>query len=74
MTPAAALERGLQQLGMALAAETRERLLQYIALLSKWNRIYNLTAIRDPEAIRSRALRRLLNVATKHRMPAQEST
>ena len=48
MTPAAALERGLHQLGMALAAETRERLLQYIALLSKWNRTYNLTAIRDP--------------------------
>src|SRR4051794_41960965 len=56
MTPAAALERGLQQLGMALAPETRERLLQYIALLAKWNRTYNLTAVRDPEAMVSHHL------------------
>jgi 16S rRNA (guanine527-N7)-methyltransferase len=51
MTPGAALERGLEQLGIALAAETRERLLQYISLLAKWNRTYNLTAIRDSDAM-----------------------
>jgi 16S rRNA (guanine527-N7)-methyltransferase len=48
MTPRAALERGVEQLALALPAGAREQLLQYLALLEKWNRIYNLTAIRDP--------------------------
>jgi 16S rRNA (guanine527-N7)-methyltransferase len=48
MTPRTALERGLEQLALALPAGAREQLLQYLALLAKWNRIYNLTAIRDP--------------------------
>jgi 16S rRNA (guanine527-N7)-methyltransferase len=71
MTPAAALERGLQQLGMALAPETRERLLQYIALLSKWNRTYNLTAIRDPEAMVSHHLLDALAVLPHLPLPAE---
>lgn len=48
MTPPAALDRGLAQLALALPAGARERLLDYMALLVKWNRTYNLTAIRDP--------------------------
>jgi 16S rRNA (guanine527-N7)-methyltransferase len=48
MTPRTALERGLEQLALALPASASEQLLQYLALLDKWNRIYNLTAIRDP--------------------------
>jgi 16S rRNA (guanine527-N7)-methyltransferase len=48
MTPAAALERGLAEAGVELPAGARERLLDYTALLAKWNRTYNLTAIRDP--------------------------
>ena len=48
MTPAAALDRGLRELALALPAGGRERLLDYMALLLKWNRTYNLTAIRDP--------------------------
>ncbi len=56
MTPDAALERGLQQLGIALPAGTRERLLHYVALLAKWNRTYNLTAIRDADAMVSHHL------------------
>jgi len=48
MTPRTALERGLEQLALALPAGASEQLLQYLALLDKWNRIYNLTAIRDP--------------------------
>lgn len=48
MTPRSALERGLEELALALPAGAREQLLQYLALLDKWNRIYNLTAIRDP--------------------------
>ena len=48
MTPAAALDRGLGELALALPAGARDRLLDYTALLVKWNRTYNLTAIRDP--------------------------
>jgi 16S rRNA (guanine527-N7)-methyltransferase len=48
MTPRAALERGLDELGLALSDEARARLLQYLALIEKWNRTYNLTAVRDP--------------------------
>ncbi|CAG0969349.1 partial Ribosomal RNA small subunit methyltransferase G, partial [Burkholderiales bacterium] len=46
---AAALDSGLADLGLALAAEQRQALLDYLALLHKWNRVYNLTAVREPE-------------------------
>jgi 16S rRNA (guanine527-N7)-methyltransferase len=48
MTPWAALERGLGELALPMPHEARDRLLQYLLLLEKWNRTYNLTAIRDP--------------------------
>lgn len=48
MTPGTALDRGLEEMALRLAPEMRERLLGYVALLAKWNRTYNLTAIRDP--------------------------
>jgi 16S rRNA (guanine527-N7)-methyltransferase len=51
MTPAGALERGLADSGLELPAGAPERLLEYIALLAKWNRTYNLTAVRDPLAM-----------------------
>jgi 16S rRNA (guanine527-N7)-methyltransferase len=51
MTPDAALDRGLGEMALALPGGARERLLDYVALLAKWNRTYNLTAIRDPLAM-----------------------
>ena len=48
MTPQAALDRGLAELALPLAPGATEKLLRYVALLEKWNRTYNLTAIRDP--------------------------
>jgi 16S rRNA (guanine527-N7)-methyltransferase len=48
MTPSLALERGLAELALALPRRASERLLQYLELLGKWNRTYNLTAISDP--------------------------
>lgn len=51
MTPGAALDRGLGEMALPLPASARERLLDYAALLAKWNRTYNLTAIRDPFAM-----------------------
>jgi len=51
MTPRSALDRGLGEMALALPAGARERLLDYVALLVKWNRTYNLTAIRDPRGM-----------------------
>jgi len=51
MTPDAALNRGLGEMTLELPAGARQRLLDYVALLVKWNRTYNLTAIRDPLAM-----------------------
>ncbi|MGQ0577532.1 MAG: 16S rRNA (guanine(527)-N(7))-methyltransferase RsmG [Betaproteobacteria bacterium] len=41
------LRQGIADLGLALPQSTTERLLEYLALLAKWNRVYNLTAIRE---------------------------
>jgi 16S rRNA (guanine527-N7)-methyltransferase len=49
MTVVSGLADGLESLGLALAAPTRDRLLVYLALIEKWNRVYNLTAIREPD-------------------------
>jgi len=51
MTPGAALDRGLAEIPLALPADARTGLLDYLALLVKWNRTYNLTAVRDPLAM-----------------------
>jgi 16S rRNA (guanine527-N7)-methyltransferase len=48
MTPQAALDRGLGELALGLPADAPEKLLAYLRLLGKWNKTYNLTAIRDP--------------------------
>ena len=43
----AALARGVEALGLALREPQIERLERYLDLLEKWNRVYNLTAIRE---------------------------
>jgi 16S rRNA (guanine527-N7)-methyltransferase len=48
MTPLEALNRGVGELGLDLPQGATELLMQYTALLAKWNRTYRLTAIRDP--------------------------
>jgi 16S rRNA (guanine527-N7)-methyltransferase len=50
------LAAGLQQMGIALDAAQQRRLLAYLALLQKWNRVFNLTAVRDPAQMVSRQL------------------
>jgi 16S rRNA (guanine527-N7)-methyltransferase len=45
----AILADGLRALGLDVGAATQARLLDYLELLTKWNRTYNLTAIREPE-------------------------
>jgi 16S rRNA (guanine527-N7)-methyltransferase len=51
VSDAVALERGLAALAPELPAEVRARLAAYAALLVKWNKVYNLTAIRDPQSV-----------------------
>lgn len=50
------LEKGLVELGFTAQPKVRDALLTLLALLHKWNRAYNLTAVRDPEDMVSRHL------------------
>ena len=45
---AGALEAALEALGLQLSQAQRRQLLDYVDLLERWNRTYNLTAVRDP--------------------------
>jgi 16S rRNA (guanine527-N7)-methyltransferase len=49
MSNAFTLDEGVSRLGVALSEGGIETLERYLALLAKWNRTYNLTAIREPE-------------------------
>lgn len=48
------LARGLDESGLELDAAARARLLDYVALLVKWNRVYNLTSVRKPQDMLTR--------------------
>ena len=43
-----ALKSGAAELGLSLSDAQLEQLLGYLALIQKWNKVYNLTAVRDP--------------------------
>ncbi|MGM0633909.1 MAG: 16S rRNA (guanine(527)-N(7))-methyltransferase RsmG [Pseudomonadota bacterium] len=53
---AALLDQGLDEAAILLSTGQKQQLLDYVALLDKWNRAYNLTAVRDPGAMISRHL------------------
>lgn len=44
----AVLVAGLDALGLSLSDAQVTQMLDYLALLQKWNKVYNLTAVRDP--------------------------
>ncbi|WP_085919188.1 16S rRNA (guanine(527)-N(7))-methyltransferase RsmG [Halomonas sp. CSM-2] len=48
------LDEGLSALGTPITAQQRDQLLGLLALLHKWNRAYNLTAVRDVNDMVSR--------------------
>lgn len=50
------LEAGLQALALSLQPAQVDQLLEYLALLAKWNRTYNLTAIRHADEMLSHHL------------------
>jgi 16S rRNA (guanine527-N7)-methyltransferase len=43
------LKAGVAELGLSLGEAQLEHLLGYLALIQKWNKVYNLTAVRDPQ-------------------------
>ena len=45
----AKLEAGLKEAGIELSDAIRQKLLDYLSLMHKWNKVHNLTAVRDPE-------------------------
>ena len=45
---AAGLSAGILALGLDLSADRQKLLLDYVTLIQKWNKVYNLTALRDP--------------------------
>lgn len=47
----AALEEGARALGLSPDAAQIDQLLAYGVLILKWNKVYNLTALRDPAAV-----------------------
>jgi 16S rRNA (guanine527-N7)-methyltransferase len=43
------LADGLARLKLSLPPETQQKLLDYLALVQKWNKVYNLTAVREAD-------------------------
>lgn len=56
------LARGARELGVEVSPAQQQQLLAYLALLIKWNKAYNLTAVRDPDEMVSRHLLDSLSV------------
>lgn len=57
------LDTGLAKLGLDLPESVRDALIAYVELLAKWNKAYNLTAVRDPAEMVTRHLLDSLAVA-----------
>ncbi len=56
MTVEHQLAAGIAALGLSLPEGAETKLLAYLALLEKWNRVYNLTAVRNAERMVSHHL------------------
>ena len=56
MTVSAQLTAGVAALGLSLPEDVEAKLSAYLALLDKWNRVYNLTAVRETERMVSHHL------------------
>jgi len=50
------LEHGLKQMGLHYSVEVQQKLVHYIQLIARWNKAFNLTAIRDVEEMVSKHL------------------
>jgi 16S rRNA (guanine527-N7)-methyltransferase len=65
------LASGVAALGLALSGAQQAQLTAYVALLAKWNKTYNLTAIRDPQRMITHHL--LDALAVVPHLPAQSA-
>ncbi len=63
MTLAEKLAQGVADLRLALPEKTQRTLLDYLALIQKWNKVYNLTAVREAENMLGQHLLDCLAVA-----------
>lgn len=70
MSEADILRQGATKMGLVLDDATQAQLLAYVALLFKWNKVYNLTAIRDKREMVSHHLLDSLAVVP-HLWPGQ---
>ena len=46
---AAVLEQGIKDMTLDVTPEQQTKLMGYLALMNKWNAVYNLTSLRDPQ-------------------------
>jgi 16S rRNA (guanine527-N7)-methyltransferase len=44
----AKLEAGLHEMSLQISADQQQKLIDYVALIYKWNQVHNLTAVREP--------------------------
>ncbi|MBI3348150.1 MAG: 16S rRNA (guanine(527)-N(7))-methyltransferase RsmG [Burkholderiales bacterium] len=68
------LEAAARDLGLDLSDTQLDQLMAYLALLQKWNKVYNLTAVRDPAQMLSHHLIDSLSVIAplrRHGAPAR---
>lgn len=47
----AQLERGLKEMNIELSPDSIDKLIDFLRMMVKWNRVYNLSAIREPEQV-----------------------
>ena len=45
------LSKGLAELGLDLSEQQQAQLLSYLALIERWNKVYNLTALRQQDTM-----------------------
>ena len=63
MTLEQQLEDGLKTLNINVETDVQGALVEYLQLLAKWNRAYNLTAVRDPKQMVTRHILDSLSIA-----------
>lgn len=68
----AALAQGIATLGLSLPDGAPEQLLAYLDLIGRWNQVYNLTAVRDPQQMLTQHLLDCLAVVEPLRRQATE--
>lgn len=49
MSQAAILAKGIAEAGLPIDEQKQKKLLAYLALMQKWNKVHNLTAVRDAD-------------------------